>query len=87
MKNYYDPTPEQLKLAKLGRRLMDHANSVPMKGMKDAEIGYYNRMSSFGDTLTRVGTLFGPRTLPEILKAARVEKAEAQEFIKIATGA
>ena len=85
--NYYDPTPNQLKLAGIGRNLMDIAANTSMKGLKDAEIGRFNRMASFGDALTRVGTVFGPSDVKEILKTSRVEINEAQEFMKIGMGA
>lgn len=85
--NYYDPTPAQLKLATIGRRLMDIAATAPMKGLKDAEIGRFNRMASFGDTLTRVGTVFGPSDVKDILKTARIDADEAQEFMKLGMGA
>lgn len=87
MKSYYDPTPNQIKLAGIGRRLMDIAATSPMKGLKDAEIGRFNRMASFGDALTRVGTVFGPSNVKEILKASAVEADEAQEFMKLGMGA
>ena len=81
--NYYDPTPNQLKLASIGRKLMDVAATTSMKGLKDDEIGRFNRMASFGDTLTRVGALFGPKNLKEILDTARITQDEATEFMQI----
>lgn len=83
MKSYYDPTPNEIKLASIGRRLMDMSCQAPMKGLSDAEIGRYNRMASFGDALTRVGALFGPKDVKEILKAASVTAEEATEFMKL----
>jgi hypothetical protein len=83
MTNYYDPTANELILARIGRRLMDISATAPMKGLKDAEIGRYNRMASFGDALTRVGTVFGPRDLSNLLLTAQVTVEEAQEFFKI----
>lgn len=85
--SYYDPTPAQIQLAGIGRRLMDISATTSMKGLKDDEIGRYNRMASFGDALTRLGTTFGPQDVKEVLKSARVDAKEAQEFIKIAMGA
>ena len=85
--SYYDPTPAQLTLAKIGRKLMDISATAPMKGLKDADIARFNRMASFGDALTRVGTVFGPSDVKSILKTARVEAAEAEEFMKIGMGA
>lgn len=85
--SYYDPTPAQLTLAKIGRKLMDISATTPMKGLSDAEIGRFNRMASFGDALTRVGTIFGPANVKEILKTSRCDAAEAQEFMKIGMGA
>lgn len=83
MKSYYDPSNNQIKLAGIGRNLMDIAATAPMKGLKDEEIGRYNRMASFGDTLTRVGALWGPKNINEILKTARVTSEEATEFMQI----
>lgn len=83
MKSYYDPTPNEVKLAGIGRNLMDVAANTSMKGLKDAEIGRYNRMAAFGDTLTRVGAIFGPSKVEEILKTAGITAEEATEFMKI----
>lgn len=83
MKSYYDPSNAELKLARIGRQLMEISATAPMKGLKDAEIGRYNRMASFGDALTRVGTVFGPRDLSKLLLTANVTVEEAQEFFKI----
>lgn len=83
MKSYYDPTPNQLKAASIGRRLMDIAAQTPMKGLKDHEIGMYNRMATFGDTLTRFGEVFGPRNLKEVLDSSGVSLEEAQNFMKL----
>lgn len=83
MKSYYDPTPNEIKLAGIGRRLMDIAATTSMKGLKDAEIGRYNRMASFGDTLTRVGAIFGPSKVQDILKTSGITADEATEFMKL----
>ena len=83
MKSYYDPSSSELVLARIGRRLMDISANSPMKGLKDAEIGRYNRMASFGDALTRVGTIFGPTDLSKLLTTAHVTVEEAQEFFKL----
>lgn len=87
MKSYYDPSKNQIILARIGRRLMDISASAPMKGLKDAEIGRYNRMATFGDSLTRFGTTFGPRNIQEVLKVSGVDMAEAEEFFAIGKGA
>jgi len=84
MKSYYDPSPREIKVAVIGRRLMDIAATTPMKGLKDHEIGVYNRMATFGDTLTRFGAPFGPRNLEEVLKASGVSMEEAEKFMQLA---
>lgn len=79
----HETTQNQIVLGRVGRNLMDISANAPMKGLKDEEIGRYNRMATFGDVLTRFGTTFGPRNLEEVLKAADVTKKEATEFMKI----
>jgi len=83
MKSAYDPTENQIVVAKIGRKLMDISVNTPMKGLKDDEIARTNRMSSFGDALTRFGTSFGPRNLKEVLKLSGVSQTEAEEFLKL----
>jgi len=83
MRSYYDPSANELKLARIGSRLMDIAAKMPMKGLKDAEIARSNRMASFGDGLTRVGTPFGPKTLSELLVSTGVTQEEATEFVAL----
>lgn len=85
--SYYDPTPKQLKLASLGRKLITISETMPMKGLTDEQIGRTNRMASFGEALTRIGTVFGPANVEELLKVSGVELAEAEEFLKEAKGA
>ena len=76
-------TTQQRLLANIGRALMDISETMPMKGLTDADIARTNRMSSFGDALTRFGTTFGPRNLAEVLKLGGVTEDEAREFIKL----
>lgn len=76
-------TQQQKILASIGRNLMEMSEKMPMKGLTDAEIARTNRMSSFGDALTRFGTTFGPRTLEEVLKRGGVTIEEAQEFMAL----
>lgn len=83
MKSNYDPTKNEVLVASIGRRLMDISVNMPMKGVKDDVIARSNRMSSFGDALTRFGTTFGPRNLNEVLKLSGVSKQEAEEFMQI----
>lgn len=73
----------QLILAQIGRNLMDMSATMPMKGLKDADIARSNRMSAFGDVLTRFGTAFGPRNLKEVLEVSGVTQKEAEEFLKL----
>jgi hypothetical protein len=85
MKSAYDPTPTEIKVASIGRKLMDISVNMPMKGLKDEEIARSNRMSSFGDALTRFGSTFGPRNLNEVLKLSGVSVEEAEEFMQLGT--
>lgn len=85
MKSAYDPTPTEIKVAIIGRKLMDISVNMPMKGLKDEEIARSNRMSSFGDALTRFGSTFGPRNLNEVLKLSGVSVKEAEEFMQLGT--
>lgn len=79
----HETTKNQIILGGIGRRLMDISANAPMKGLQDKDIGRYNRMATFGDTLTRFGATFGPRNLEEVLKASGVTRKEAEEFMKI----
>ena len=79
----HETTKNQIILGNIGRRLMDISATAPMKGLKDAEIGRFNRMASFGDSLTRFGTTFGPRNLEEVLKTSGITIEEAKEFMAI----
>jgi hypothetical protein len=64
---------------------MDISVNMPMKGLKDEEIARSNRMSSFGDALTRFGSTFGQRNLKEVLKLSGVSMEEAEEFMQLGT--
>ena len=79
----HETSKNQIILGNIGRRLMDISATAPMKGLKDAEIGRYNRMASFGDALTRFGTTFGPRSVDEVLNTSGVTRQEAEEFMKL----
>lgn len=79
----HETSKNQIILGNIGRRLMDISATAPMKGLKDAEIGRYNRMASFGDALTRFGTTFGPRSVDEVLNTSGVTRKEAEEFMKL----
>ena len=83
MKNPYATTDNQRIIASIGRKLMDISETMPMKGLKDEDIARTNRMSSFGDALTRFGTTFGPKSLNDVLKISGVSVKEAEEFMKI----
>jgi len=81
----YGDDPQTKMIADLGRRLMDISAKMPMgKGVSDEEIAKSNRMSSFGDALTRFNTDFGPKNLKDVIKSARVTPQEAMEFIELA---
>ena len=81
----YGDDPQTKMVADLGRRLMDMSAKMPMgKGVSDDDIAKSNRMSSFGDALTRFNTDFGPKNLKDVIKSARVTPQEAMEFIELA---
>lgn len=81
----YAGNPAHAKIADLGRTLMDISAKMPMgKGVSDEEVAKSNRMSSFGDALTRFGTNFGPKSLEDVIKVSRVSPAEAKEFLELA---
>jgi len=81
----YGDDPKTRMIADLGRRLMDMSAKMPMgKGVSDDEIAKSNRMSAFGDALTRFNTDFGPKNMKELIKLARVTPEEAMEFIELA---
>jgi hypothetical protein len=76
-------TQNQILFAQIGRKLMEISEGTSMKGLTDDQIARTNRMSSFGDALTRFGASFGPRTLKELLELAGVSLEEAQEFMAL----
>ena len=81
----YGDDPQTKMVADRGRRLMDMSAKMPMgKGVSDDDIAKSNRMSSFGDALTRFNTDFGPKNLKDVIKSARVTPQEAMEFIELA---
>jgi len=82
-KTQYDPSANQIVLTRIGSKLMDISATTKIKGLSNDEIARTNRMSSFGDVLTRFGTAFGPQNLDEVLKVSGVTEAEAAEFLKI----
>jgi len=81
----YADDPKMRQIANLGRKLMDMSAKMPMgKGVSDEEIDKSNKMSAFGDALTRFGTDFGPKNMAELVKTARVTPEEAKEFLAMA---
>jgi hypothetical protein len=81
----YGDDPKTRMIADLGRKLMDMSAKMPMgKGVSDDEIAKSNRMSAFGDALTRFNTDFGPKNLKDVIKLARVTPEEAKEFLELA---
>ena len=83
MKNPYGASKNEIIIANVGRKLMDISQSMSMKGLRDDEIARSNRMSTFGDALTRFGTAFGPKNLEDVLRVAGVSKKEAEEFMQL----
>ena len=80
----HEASPQQRKLAALGRTLMDMSAKMPMKGASDEEIGKSNKMAALGDALTRFGTPFGPRDVKGLVKATGLDPKEIQELLAMA---
>lgn len=83
MKNAYGSSKNEQIIANVGRKLMNISESMPMKGLRDDEVARSNRMSTFGDALTRFGTAFGPKNLEDVLRVSNVSKKEAEEFMQL----
>ena len=83
MKTMYTPTANEIILTRIGNKLMDISATTKMKGLNEEEIARTNRMSSFGDSLTRFGSPYGPKSLDDLLKKTKVSKKEAEEFMAI----
>ena len=73
----FEMTPQQRKLADLGRVLMDQAAST-----KDDALSVV--MSRVGGTLTDFGTLFGPKNLAEVVKKAGVSPEVIKKLLAYA---
>jgi len=59
-RSYFEQTPEQRKLADLGRAMMDYSEYYPnLKGLKDEQLAVLNEMSHLGYLLTQYGAPFG----------------------------
>jgi polyhydroxyalkanoate synthesis regulator phasin len=84
----YGDDPKTKMIVDLGRRLMDMSARMPMgKGVSDEEIEKSNKMSAFGDALTRFNTPMGPKNMAELIKKAGVSPEEAKEFLDMASKA
>ena len=70
-------------VANIGRKLMDISVNTPMKNATAETIARSNRMSTFGDTLTRFGAPWGPKNLGEVLTTSGISKKEAEEFMQL----
>lgn len=81
----YGDDPKTKMIVDLGRRLMDMSAKMPMgKGVSDEEIDKSNKMSSFGDALTRFGSPMGPKNMAELMKVSGVTPDLAKEFLELA---
>lgn len=83
MRNTYGSSKNEQIIANVGRKLMNISESMSMKGLRDDEVARSNRMSTFGDALTRFGTAFGPKSLEDVLRVSNVSKKEAEEFMQL----
>ena len=57
----FDLTPQQRRIASLGRVLMDQAPKVKDDGLS-------NLMAKVGNELTNFGAVFGPRNMEDLLR-------------------
>ena len=76
-----ETNPTHKKLANIGRALMTHSETAPMKGKTDAEIGMFNQMSSLGNNLTKFGTTFGPRSLQDLMKSTNLNAETIKKML------
>jgi hypothetical protein len=84
----YGDDPKTKMITDLGRRLMDMSAKMPMgKGVSDEEIDKSNKMSAFGDALTRFNTPMGPKNIGDIIKISGVTPEQAKEFLDMASKA
>ena len=70
----FDLTPQQRKLANLGRVLMDLATTT-----KDDALA--NTMAKVGNELTNFGALFGPKNVDELIKKTGASKLIIQKLL------
>ena len=77
----YETNPAYKKLSNIGRALMAHSETASMKGKSDDEIGMFNKMSGFGDALTRFGTTFGPKNIEELMKDTGLNAKEIKSLM------
>lgn len=77
-----ETTPEQKKLADIGRALMAHSESVSMKGKTEDEIALFNKMSELGRQLTEFGTSYGPRNQKDLMKKTGLSLAMIGKFME-----
>ena len=52
-----------------------------MKGKDDNAIKMYNQMSSLGNTLTKFGTTWGPKSLPDVMKETELDAATIKALL------
>lgn len=58
MRQLYEATPKEKKLAAFGRAMMDYSEKASMVGLRDKDIRPYNDLSEVGYMLTQVGLSF-----------------------------
>lgn len=63
MRQLYEATTEEKKLAEIGREMMDFSEKASMAKLKNEEIRPYNDLADVGYMLTQVGAgaLFGTK--------------------------
>jgi hypothetical protein len=71
----FETNPAYKKLANIGRALMTHSETASMKGKDDNAIRMYNQMSALGNTLTKFGTVFGPKNVKDVMDETDLDAA------------
>jgi len=71
----YETGTVNKKLATIGRALMTHSETASMKGKDDNAIKIDSQMSALGNTLTKVGTTFGPKNVKDVMDETDLDAA------------
>ena len=87
MIGHFDPTENQLELARVGRQMMAFSEDfMGLNKLKEAELVQLNQLSSVGDKLTTYGTAWGitakdlTRTDLELIDDFMHQRLSTQKF-------